>query len=76
MAPSPHEKNASVELKAVLAAATGSTLVGTVPMLALAPACTDLTEVPSDALTPDNAFRTQTEILAGVASFLVFTMRL
>jgi drug/metabolite transporter (DMT)-like permease len=35
LAPSPHEKNASVELKAVLAAATGSTLVGTVPMLAL-----------------------------------------
>ena len=39
-----------------------------VPMLALAPACTDLTEVPSDALTPDNAFRTEAEILAGVAS--------
>lgn len=35
MAPSPHEKHSGVELKAVLAAATGSTLVGTVPMLAL-----------------------------------------
>jgi hypothetical protein len=39
-----------------------------VPMLALAPACTDLTEVPDDALTPGNAFKTEQEILAGVAS--------
>ncbi len=31
-------------------------------------ACTDLTEVPNDALTPDNAFRTEAEILAGIAS--------
>ncbi len=37
------------------------------PLLAL-PGCTDLTEVPNDALTPDNAFRTEEEILAGVAS--------
>src|SRR5687767_13662256 len=35
---------------------------------AIVPACTDLTEVPEDALTPDNAFKTETEILAGVAS--------
>jgi hypothetical protein len=39
-----------------------------VPALLLAPACTDLTEVPRDALTPDNAFRTDAEVLAGVAS--------
>jgi hypothetical protein len=39
-----------------------------VPLVALAPACTDLTEVPDDALTPGNAFRTEEEILAGVAS--------
>ncbi len=38
------------------------------PILALAPACTDLTEVPNDALTPENAFRSADEILAGVAS--------
>ena len=41
-------------------------------LLALTPAfiqgCTDLTEVPADALTPDNAFKTEQEILAGVAS--------
>jgi len=37
-----------------------------VPVLLLG--CTDLTEVPSDALTPENAFRTEEEILAGVAS--------
>jgi starch-binding outer membrane protein, SusD/RagB family len=29
--------------------------------------CTSLTEVPHDALTPDNAFKTDAEILAGVA---------
>ena len=34
----------------------------------LSAACTDLTEVPNDALTPANAFRTEEEILAGVAS--------
>ena len=31
-------------------------------------ACTDLTEIPNDALTPDNAFKSDGEILAGVAS--------
>ena len=30
--------------------------------------CTNLTEVPQDALTPDNAFRSDAEVLAGVAS--------
>lgn len=33
-----------------------------------ASSCTDLTEVPNDALTPENAFRTPDEILAGIAS--------
>ena len=38
-------------------------------LVALPPlACTDLTEVPNDALTPDNAFRTDAEIVAGIAS--------
>jgi len=31
-------------------------------------ACTDLTEVPTDALTPDNAFKSDPEIVAGIAS--------
>src|SRR5919107_5992599 len=31
-------------------------------------ACTNLTEVPEDALTPTNAFHTDAEVLAGVAS--------
>jgi hypothetical protein len=31
-------------------------------------ACTDLTEVPRDALTPSNAFQNEAEVLAGVAS--------
>ena len=39
-----------------------------VPAVILGPACTDLTEVPEDALTPANAFKTEEEILAGVAS--------
>ena len=30
--------------------------------------CTNLTEVPQDALTPTNAFHTDAEVLAGVAS--------
>lgn len=39
-----------------------------VPFLAIVNGCTDLTAVPQDALTPDNAFKTEAEILAGVAS--------
>jgi len=37
------------------------------PLLLLAPGCTDLSEVPHEALTPTNAFKTDVEILAGVA---------
>ena len=38
-------------------------------LVALPPlACTDLTEVPNDALTPDNAFKSDAELLAGIAS--------
>src|ERR1700712_175778 len=44
----------------------GAVLIGAA--LALAPACTNLTEVPKDALTPDTAFKTDLEIVAGVAS--------
>jgi hypothetical protein len=39
-----------------------------VPAPILFSACTNLTEVPPDALTPTNAFRTDAEVLAGVAS--------
>lgn len=38
------------------------------PLIALAAGCTDLTEVPQDALTPENAFKTEEELLAGVAA--------
>lgn len=41
-------------------------LVGLAPFLV--GSCTDLTEVPQDSLTPSNAFQTEQEILAGVAS--------
>jgi hypothetical protein len=34
----------------------------------LMPACTDLTEIPEDALTPDNGFKNDEEILSGLAS--------
>lgn len=44
------------------------TAVLLVPALTFAHACTNLTEVPIDALTPDNAFKTEVEVLAGVAS--------
>jgi hypothetical protein len=38
------------------------------PLVALAAACTDLSEVPQDALTPETAFKTESEVLAGVAA--------
>jgi len=38
-----------------------------VPAFLLAESCTNLTEVPHDALTPTNAFHTDAEITAGVA---------
>jgi hypothetical protein len=37
------------------------------PLLLIGQNCTKLTEVPHDALTPDNAFHTDAELLAGVA---------
>jgi hypothetical protein len=50
----------------------GRMTVGAALLCAPAPivfsACTDLTEVPRDALTPDNAFKNEPEVLAGVAS--------
>lgn len=39
-----------------------------VPSLMVFQSCTNLTEVPQDALTPSNAFKTDAEVLAGVAS--------
>ena len=39
-----------------------------VPALMIFHACTNLTEVPADALTPNNAFKSDAEVLAGVAS--------
>jgi hypothetical protein len=39
-----------------------------VPALTVFHGCTNLTEVPKDALTPDNAFKTDQEVTAGVAS--------
>ena len=39
-----------------------------VPALTLIQACTNLTEVPKDSLTPDNAFKTDQEVTAGIAS--------
>src|SRR3954469_17841913 len=50
----------------------GRMTVGVFLLCAPAPivfsACTNLTEVPKDALTPTNAFHTDPEVLAGVAS--------
>ena len=37
------------------------------PLLVIGQSCTDLTEVPQDALTTTNAFHTDAEVLAGVA---------
>lgn len=38
------------------------------PLIVVGQSCTDLTEVPRDALTPENAFKTEAELLAGVAA--------
>jgi hypothetical protein len=38
------------------------------PLILVGQSCTELTEVPHDALTPDNAFKTDAELLAGVAA--------
>jgi len=38
-----------------------------VPLFLVGQSCTDLTETPHDALTPENAFKTDAEVLAGVA---------
>jgi hypothetical protein len=37
-------------------------------MLLLAPACTDLTEVPKSSITPENFYRNETEAVGGLAS--------
>ena len=45
-----------------------ATLTALVLAPAIAMSCTDLTETPKDALTPSNAFRSDAEVVAGVAS--------
>jgi starch-binding outer membrane protein, SusD/RagB family len=41
---------------------------GVFALLVLAPACTDLTEVPSSAITPENFYRNEDEVIGGLAS--------
>jgi starch-binding outer membrane protein, SusD/RagB family len=41
---------------------------GAFALLILAPACTDLTEVPQSAITPENFYRNQDEVIGGLAS--------
>ena len=41
---------------------------GVFAMLLLSPACTDLTEVPSSSITPENFYRNETEVISGLAS--------
>ena len=43
-------------------------MAGVLALLALAPACTDLTEVPQSAITPENFYRNADEALGGLAS--------
>lgn len=45
----------------------GVASLGLAALFLAAPSCTNLTEVPHDALTPQNAFHSDAEILAGVA---------
>ena len=59
-------------MRTFLSKSIGRMTVGALLLCAPAPivfsACTNLTEVPKDALTPENAFGNQAEVLAGVAS--------
>jgi len=59
-------------MRTFLSKSIGRMTVGIVLLCAPAPivfsGCTDLTEVPKDALTPANAFGNEAEVLAGVAS--------
>jgi hypothetical protein len=41
---------------------------GALSMLLVAPACTDLTEVPSSSITPEQFYRNETEAIGGLAS--------
>jgi hypothetical protein len=41
---------------------------GVFALLVLAPACTDLTEVPQSAITPENFYRNEDEVIGGLAS--------
>jgi hypothetical protein len=41
---------------------------GALTMLLVAPACTDLTEVPSSSITPEHFYRNETEAVGGLAS--------
>ena len=53
-------------LRSIRRATLGAMLF--VPLQMVFIGCTNLAEVPRDALTPDNAFHTDPEVLAGVAS--------
>jgi hypothetical protein len=41
---------------------------GVIALCLFAPACTDLTEVPQSAITPENFYRNQVEVIGGLAS--------
>ena len=43
-------------------------VAGVLGLLLLAPACTDLTEVPQSAITPENFYRNEDEVIGGLAS--------
>ena len=43
-------------------------VAGALTLLALAPACTDLTEVPQGSITPDRFYKNETEAVGGLAS--------
>jgi len=47
---------------------TKSFAAAVISALALAPACTDLTEVPSSAITPQNFYKNEAEAIGGLAS--------
>src|SRR5881227_61737 len=60
------EASLSLSRKPIMTKSMGVAAV--IAALLLAPACTDLTEVPQSAITPENFYRNEDEVIGGLAS--------
>src|SRR5436309_8300745 len=63
-----HLREASVSLSRKPHMTKSLAAVGAFILLVVAPACTDLTEVPQSAISPENFYRNADEVIGGLAS--------